>query len=230
MFPTASQLDGANERGRIETLYIRSFRLIIIVASALTISIIALAHQALQYWLNADFAMHSTDILVILAVTNFILALLGPLSSFLLGLGKVKFITTMSVIMGILNAILLLVLLPLYGITGAAWAYLLSVLPVAYMFYYTETKYLALSHRKQHYLRIASSILLVSIIVWIIDTFVISMLIVNLATLIFIGLTSIIIFIIIYKLFGFFEENDWKDIEGFYNFLVKKFGMMRSYK
>jgi O-antigen/teichoic acid export membrane protein len=215
LFPTTSQLDGANERDRIETLYIRSFRLIIIVASALTITTIALAYQALQYWLGIDFAEHSTNILIILAVTNFILALLGPLSGFLLGLGKVRFITTMSVIMGVLNAILLLILLPSYGITGAAWAYLLSVLPVAYMFYYTETKFLALSHRKQHYAKIASSIFIVSAIVWAIDTFVLSTLIVNLWTLILIGLTSIILFVITYRLFGFFEEEDWRDIEHF---------------
>jgi O-antigen/teichoic acid export membrane protein len=226
LFPTTSQLDGANEKSRIEILYIRSFRLIIIAAAALTVSTIALAHQSLQYWLSLDFAEHSTNTLIVLAVTNFILALLGPLSGFLLGLGKLKFSTIMSVVMGVLNAILLLILLPLYGIVGAAWAYLLSVLPVIYMFYYTEKKYLTLSNRRKHYLKTVLSILCISTIVWVVDTYVLSMLIVNLATLISIGITSIVLFIILYRLCGLFEEEDWRDMEFFLSAIRKKINLL----
>lgn len=222
LFPTTSQLDGANETTRIETLYIRSFRLIIIISSALAVSIIALAYQILQFWLGIDFAKNSVNVLIVLTITNFILAMFGPLSGFLLGLGKIKFLTTMSILMSVFNAVLLLILLPLYGIMGAAWAYLLSLIPVAYMFYYTEVKYLALLHRKLYYTKLTFSILSISIIVWLIDTLILSMLIVNLATLVLIGLTSILMFIILYKSFGFFDKNDWQDIERFGAAMINK--------
>lgn len=233
IFPTTSQLDGErldgrNSMSRIEVLYVRSFRLIIIVGAALCVTAIAFSYKILLYWLNADFADHSSNILVILAVTNFILALFGTLSSFLLGLGKLKFLTTMSVIMGVLNAILLLILLPRYGITGAAWAYLISVLPVLYMFYHTEKKYLTLSDRGHYYMKKISGTAITSLVVWLIDAYILSPLVVNLATLLTIGGVSFLLYLIIYKALGFFEAADWSDIEIFYIEILKKLRLSKA--
>jgi O-antigen/teichoic acid export membrane protein len=225
LFPTTSQLDGSKDKTRIEVLYIRSFRLITIIASALTITAIAFSYKILLYWLNADFAIHSTKILIILAFTNFILAMLGPLSNFILGLGKLKFLTTMSVIMGVLNAILLLILLPRYGITGAAWAYLLSVLPVGYMFYYTEKKFLFLSGRKEYYLKKFMMTVVTSSAVWAIDAYLLSPLVINLATLLCMGAVSLVTYMLLYKLFGFFEKEDWRDMELFFGEALDKTGL-----
>jgi O-antigen/teichoic acid export membrane protein len=227
-FPMASKLEGSGDRMRIEILYVRSFRLITIVSAALTVTAVAFAHKALLFWLNADFADKSTNILIILALTNFFLALFGPLSNFLLGLGKLKFLTTMSVCMGIFNAVLLLILLPLYGITGAAWAYLLSVLPVVYMFYYTERHYLALSGRKRYYGRKFFGTVITSIIVWIVDSYLLSMLAVNLWTLIIMGGVSVVLYLLLYKFLGFFEEEDWRDMELFYRQTMRRLKLSKS--
>ncbi len=226
-FPMASKFEGGGDRTRIEILYVRSFRLITIVAASFTVTAVAFAHKALLFWLNADFANESANILIILALTNFFLALFGPLSNFLLGLGKLKFLTTMSVCMGILNAVLLLILLPLYGITGAAWAYLLSIIPVIYMFYYTERHYLTLSGRKKYYGRKFFGTVVTSIIVWIVDSYLLSMLAVNLWTLIIMGGVSVILYLLLYKLFGFFEEEDWHDMELFYQQTIRRFRLSR---
>ncbi len=222
LFPTTSQLDGANNRLRIETLYIRSFRLITIAAAALCITSIAFAYKILLYWLNADFAAHSSEILVILALTNFLLALFGPLSSFLLGLNKIKFVTAMSLVMGTLNAVLLFILLPLYGITGAAWAYLLSVLPVIYIFYYAEKKYLTLVNRGHYYMRKITGTVVISIAVWFIDTYLLSPFIVNIATLLLVGGCSVVIYLILYKICGLFDPVDWADFEKFFGQIARK--------
>jgi O-antigen/teichoic acid export membrane protein len=230
LFPMTSQLDGSKDRARIEVLYVRSFRLITIIASALTITAIAFAYKILLYWLNADFAIHSTYILIILAFTNFILAMLGPLSNFILGLGKLKFLTTMSVIMGILNAILLLILLPRYGITGAAWAYLLSILPVGYMFYHTEKKFLFLFGRKEYYLKKFLMTVITSLVVWIIDVYFLSPLVVDLATLLCMGAVSLVFYILLYKLFGFFEREDWRDMEIFFGAMLDRMKLGRFKK
>ena len=227
MFPTTSQLDGEKNFTQIEALYVRSFRLITVIAASLTVTCIAFANKTLLFWLNADFASHSSNILIILAVTNFILALFGPLSSFLLGLGKLKFLSTMSVFMGIFNAILLVVLLPRYGITGAAWAYLLSVLPVAFMFYYTETRYLELAFRKKYYIKKISGTALTSVIIFLIDIYLLSPLAVNLASLLAVGGTSVILYIICYRFFGFFEQEDWRDVERFIFEIMKKVPFVR---
>jgi O-antigen/teichoic acid export membrane protein len=221
LFPTVSQLSGGEEISRIKILYIRSFRLITIIAGALTVTVIAFSYQVLRFWLNQDFAVHSSSILVVLALTNFILALFGPLSNFLLGLGKLKFLSLSSIGMAVFNALLLLILLPLYGIAGAAYAYLISVLPVAYFFYYVEKHYLNLPGRKRHYLKTLVGIITVSVIVWLCD-FLLGRFIVNLATLLSVGGVSALLYVILYKLLGFFEQEDWQDLENFYSILLKK--------
>jgi O-antigen/teichoic acid export membrane protein len=227
IFPTTSQLDGGDDRIRIEALYIRSFRLITIMAAAMTVTAASFAYKILFFWLNADFASHSTDILIILALTNFILALMGPLSNFLLGLGKLKFLTAMSITMGVLNAILLVILLPRYGITGAAWAYLVSILPTAYMFYYAETHYLALSGRKKYYTKKIVGTVLVSAAIWAIDTFLLSPFIVDRTTLLIVGGTSIVGYILFYKILGLFEMEDWRDMSFFFGEILRRIGLKK---
>ena len=228
MFPLASQLEGGKDKVRIDTLYVRSFRLIVVVAASLTVTIISFAPQILLYWLNANFELQSTQIMIILAITNFILALSGPLSAFLLGLGKLKFLTWTSIITGILNAALLLVLLPIYGIIGAAWAYLFSLLPVIYMVYRTETKYLDLPKRGRYYAKQIWSISLISLILFGVNIFLFSHLINSLLTLLIVGGSSVVIYILLYKFFGFFEKDDWKDIELFFSVILDRFRLNRE--
>ncbi len=222
MFPTTSQLEGGGDKARLEILYVRSFRLITMISAAVTVTAIAFGYKVLLYWLNADFATHSAKILTILALTNFILALFGPLSNFLFGLGKLKFIATMSSVMAVFNAILLIILLPKFGIEGAAWAYLISMLPVAYMFYYTEKHYLTLTNRKHYYTKKILATIISSALVWAVDIYVISPFVKSLTTLLVAGILSVLLYVFIYRIFGFLEDEDWRDIKNFITLGLKK--------
>ena len=215
LFPMTSKLHGEKDHAKIEALYVRSFRLITMVSAGITVVVIAFPYQILLYWLNADFAQRASGVLVVLALTNFILALGGPLSNFLLGLGKVKLVSFMSIGMAILNAALLLILLPMYGILGAAWAYLISVLPIAYMFYFTEQHYLQLTNRGEYYAKKLAGTLVTGAVIWLLDVFVFSHLISNLFTLLTVAGISMLGYILLYRVFGFFEDEDWQAIISF---------------
>jgi O-antigen/teichoic acid export membrane protein len=226
LLPTVSQLSGSEDMSRIRILYIRSFRLITIIAAALTITAISFSYKILLFWMDANFAAQASTVLIILAVTNFFLALFGPLSNFLFGLGKLKFLCISSIGMAALNAIALLILLPKYGILGASYAYLISVLPVVYLFYYVETKFLQLSDRKKHYIKTILGTVLTSALVWVINIFL-GQFIVSLLTLLAVGGLSVLIYIIIYKLCGFFENEDWRDFEKFYQITLRRMRLTR---
>jgi O-antigen/teichoic acid export membrane protein len=216
LLPTVSQFSGGDDFSRIQTLYIRSFRLITVISAALTITAVSFAHQTLLFWLNADFAAKAANLLVILAFTNFLLALFGPLSNFLFGLGKLKFLSIASISMAVLNVIFLVLLLPRYGITGAAYAYLFSVLPIIYIFYYVEHHYLRLSERREYYLRTAAGVLYTSIIMYVVNLSL-AKLISSLPTLLIIGGTSFLLYILTYKILGFFNTEDWRHLPGSYS-------------
>lgn len=224
LFPTVSELDGSGDKERIVRLYVRSFRLIIVIAAALTVTAVSFAHEVLLYWLNADFADKATEVFIVLAITGFVLSLFGPLSNFLLGLGRLKFLTQMSIGMGIFNILLLVLLVPHYGILGAAWAYLISVLPVFYIFYYIEKSFSDVhkKHTEDFYYKSFVGTIITSGIVWIVNTLLLSFFVKNLPSLLVIGFVSIVLYIIIYRILGYFEDEDWNDFLRFYKHIQYK--------
>lgn len=215
IFPMTSSLSGTGEKESISKLYIRSFRLLTIFGTAMVTSIIFFSYEMMRYWLNEEFAVQSTSVLIVLALTNFILCLAGPLSSFLLGLGKVRFMIISSIVMAVLNIILLVTLLPHYGILGAAWAYLLSLLPVGYMMYHTEKHFLDLSNRARYYIVLSSKLLLTTAVAYIITNYGLLPFVHSFNAILFLGPLSVLIFLALYKVFGFYEDEDWNDLSRF---------------
>ncbi|MDP1625093.1 MAG: oligosaccharide flippase family protein [bacterium] len=222
IFPTTSELHGANASERIVRLYVRSMRLISVVSAAIAITCIAFAYELLFHWLNQDFADRASNILIISAIASFVLALYSPLYNFLLGLGKIRFITAFSIAICVLNILLLFIFLPLYGIIGVAWAQLFSLAPMLYMLYHTEKHFLRLNDRKRHYRSHVFGLIVISAIVWSLDSYVLSFLAINLPSLLIICCVSVITFLLLYKAFGLFEREDWDDFEHFFTAMKNK--------
>jgi len=222
IFPVSASINSVGNIERLKRFYVRSVRLVTIIASAISLSVIFLAYPIMRYWLNADFADRSTSVLIILTLTNFTIALLSPINSFFFGLGKLKFSSMLNTVMAILNAVLLLFLLPKYGITGAAWAYLLSVLPIFYLIYFIEQKYLHLVDRNKYYRQTIFQIGSTAIIFFFIVKFLISPFIASFATLAILGPGTVITYLLLYKALGFWEREDWQDLKKFMTIIFIK--------
>jgi len=223
LFPLTASLSAANEHEKIKIIYVRSFRLITILATAAASSIIFFAEPILRYWLNQEFATRSLNVLILLTLTNFILAIYTPLNNFLLGIGKLKMITVVSFTMGIMNAIFLLLFLQKFNIDGVAWAYLLSTLPIAYAIRHTEKKYLNISGRKNYYLGLAFKTLVTVAVSYFVSMFVWIPLTTSFTIMLFTGPASVLTYLALYKLFGFYEKEDWRDLSIFARSAIKKF-------
>ncbi len=208
LFPVTSAITGEKKAVQIQSIYRKAIRNISLLAAACTSAIIAFAYQILFYWLGKDFADKGAAILIILAVTYFLLALLGTLNNFLLGLNKVKFLTFVSVSLAVLNIILLLLLVPRWGIVGAAWAYLGAVLPVPLIFYWVEKKYLGLADMGRYYGVLYSKILTVTVLYFLLMHYLVQRLVVNLASLIVVGPLAVLVYLGIYVALGFMEKED----------------------
>lgn len=221
MFPLTVSLNSTENKDRLNKLYIRSFRLLAILAGSISITIICYSDVLLRFWLSEDFANRSQTILIILTLTGFLLALQGPLTNFLIALGKMKFVSISSITMAIINALALLILLPRYGITGAAWAYFISILPIIFMFSYTEKNFLKISIYKNH-VRLIGKIILTSIPLFLISKFILKSQITNMFTLLVVCGFSFLLFFIFFKLFGFFEKEDDNDFKKFVYTTYKK--------
>lgn len=215
VFPMAAYFEGEGNREMTKNLYIRSMRLITIISTAITVTFIAFAYEMLEYWINSEVADKATNVLIILAVTNLILAVTNPLSNFLLGMGRLRALSITSIFTAVINAILLIILLPRFGIEGAAWAYLLALIPYIYLLYKTEQSYLNLTFRRAHYLKLISQLSITSSIVFLTDVYFIKSFITSFPWVILSIMFSCIMFVIVHYLFGFFEKEDSHDILNF---------------
>jgi O-antigen/teichoic acid export membrane protein len=209
MIPLACSLSGQEDRATIKTVYIRAFRNLTLVSAAIACGISLFAYKIMYFWLGQDFAAKSTNILVILTATYFLLGIFTPLTQFLLGLGKVKFLAIFSGGLALLNMLLLFLLVPRFGITGAAWAYLGSTVPVVWAFYWTEKKILELENRAADYFKLYAKLILTAVIFFIIIKFTLLKATASLAGLIVLGPVSVGFYLLLYKLLGFMEKEDW---------------------
>jgi O-antigen/teichoic acid export membrane protein len=169
----------------------------------------------LAYWISIDVAEHATSALIILTWTNFVLSLTGPLTNFLVGIGRLKVLTRTSVSAAVLNAILLVILLPLSGIYGASLAYLFALVPYVVLFYWTETHFLELTGRVRFYLYFALKLGFTGLVTFIFNQYVLVQYIYNFPSVLVVSGISISFFIFIYYICGLFEKEDVRDIQHF---------------
>jgi O-antigen/teichoic acid export membrane protein len=211
LFPITVNLQALNNTEKIKRVYIRSARLITILSSAIALSIIFTADKILLYWLDESFVKQSVNVLILLVLTNFVLALYSPLTNLLTAMNKMKFLTTCSIIMAIINTAALFILLPRYGITGAALSYLISVLFIFWMFYYSGKKYFQISEKI--YTKLLLKIFITLLPFYLLVKFLLYPLITSMFTLVIIGPSCVFLFILLYKILGFVENEDWEDFK-----------------
>lgn len=222
IFPMISSLQVSSNEHKVAEVYVKVFRNVTVVAAALTASIALFAEKLLLVWLGPDFAAKGYIVLVLLAFTNFGLALYTALYSFLLGLGRLRVLVVFSISVVLLNCILLFMLVPRQGIVGAAWAYFLSVLPVVLLFWWVEKKYLHLQHRVRFYGSLYLKVGTVLVVWWLGTAYFLLPLVHSMISLIIVGPASVLMFLLLYVLLGFLPTEDQQSFRSFFIAIKQK--------
>jgi len=215
LFPVSARLHGNNQIDQLKQMYTRSTRLIMLVSFAITVAIIANGYQILQFWLSDDIARNSYHVMVILAITNFVLSFMSPVATYLMTMNRWKFYTTVSASMALINIVAVFLLIPKFGIIGAGWAYLVSTLPILWAIYQLETKYLHLNNFWQKWSVTIVKFSITGIVFFVVNMFAIKPFIVNLPTLVVLGPLSVLVCFGIHYIFGFIHKDDVDDIKQF---------------
>jgi len=215
LFPVTAELAKEGDRERIRRVYHRAMQMIALLASALTMTIIVLAKKVLLIWVGPEIDSTSTRLLYWLTPTYFLLALFLPTTHFLTGIGRAKFLAFSSLAMAILNILLLFVLLPVYGITGAAAAYLFSLAPLFYIFYHIEKYFLDETYVFRLYGKLFLKLIVTAIPFYIFGSLLVLPMVNNLLALLLAGGFLSIVYVGLYKIFGFFSPEEWTLFKGF---------------
>ncbi|MFA6158114.1 MAG: oligosaccharide flippase family protein [Candidatus Paceibacterota bacterium] len=215
LFPLSAHLNATGEHDALRTGYVRSSRIILVVSAAITAGIAFNGYEILKYWINPEVAANGAFVIVILALTNLCLTLLSSASNLFIVLGKWKFYTGISASMALINVIALFVLLPRYGINGAAIAYLISTAPVIYALYVLEKRYLQIPGKTRRWVLNSSKVAVTTIVFAVANELLIKGNITSLASLIILGPSSVLLWVAIYYAFGFVPKEDRADIMKF---------------
>ena len=142
VIPVSSELAARGDAARLAGLYVRGTRLIVIAMLSASIPFVVFAHRILLYWIGPDFAARSTTAMRVLILTYVTLGLMVIPYNIAVGVGRPKVLAAWNIGMFLLNALLMVVLIPPFGINGAAFAYLGSVLPGLGFVVYVERRLL----------------------------------------------------------------------------------------
>lgn len=229
-FPMANTLAARGEVQRLGEIFRKIIRNLSVLAAATTASIMLFGEKILRFWLGEEFAVNGAKVLVILAVTYFLLSLFGIIYNFLMGLSRQKAVAAWSFVMAVMNLVLLFFLLPKFGIIGVAWAYLFSVLPVIYLFYWMEKKVFNSRQIFSFYFKLLLKLCFTALAFAVIVRFLLHPVINNLTTLIVLGPLTVVFYMLLYRLFGFFEQEDLEIFKSFLGKIFEKFGIRKASK
>jgi len=130
VFPMASEFSATASVEKLQRLFLRSMNLSIVAAIGMALPIFVLAQPFMTYWMGADFAPHTANLVRILAISFCLTSQTAAPSAILPGMGypQVPFIAAVLSSMILLPGYFFLIR-PL-GIIGAGWAYMASCIPV----------------------------------------------------------------------------------------------------
>lgn len=217
VLPVSSMLSGTKQVEKLKALYLKGTKLILILITAITVPLLIFSYKFLFYWMGSDFAQKSGVVMMLLVATYYFLSLVSVPWNISFGLGKIKMNAVFSWLIAFLNVLLLIILLKPFGILGAAWAYLLSVIFIAPLnIIYIERKILNFSGFEfwKIYAKITFVGLLQALIVLLLTRFAFDIFS-TLGLMIF----SILIFPLIYIVLGFFKEEDKELVNTVLSFL-----------
>jgi len=211
-FPIFSEASAKQQAGEdtVKQIFRRCMRIIPVITSGLTVLVLLYGYQLIHFWVSKDFADHTVLAVPLLAITYFFLAFGSFFNAFLSGLKALKFLALSSMIVAAVDVIFMFILIPGHGVNGAAFAYLLSGLPMLGFLYYIERRYFGSKPKDviEFYSELFGKILLVSGIIFIFGEFFIKPLGNNLFWVMLLGALTFVLYLGLFWLFKFFAPED----------------------
>lgn len=142
--PVSADLHARRETKALNDFYVRATRAIALLVVSLTVPAFVFARQLLLEWVGSAFASTSFGTLRLLLLTYAALACTALPYYVVLGIGKPRIMAAFNVVAAVVNVVLLAILIPRYGLIGAAAAYCASTVTIPPLIFYVERRLLKL--------------------------------------------------------------------------------------
>ncbi len=145
VFPFTSELHSMGAHDRVHELYLRSTKILTLVTLPITVILLAVPGPILRYWLGPEYAAQGAVTLTLLGTATFLSAIGAVPTVTSLGVGNAWMPAAFAFASSVINLVSNLLLIPRYGINGAALASLLPQALVTPVFVYAVTRMLKFS-------------------------------------------------------------------------------------
>jgi O-antigen/teichoic acid export membrane protein len=142
--PISTDLHARGEKEALRQFYVRATRATALVIVSLSVPAFIFAREILLEWVGLDFATTSFGTLRVLILTFAVLSLTVLPYYVTLGLGRPQVSALFNVVTAAINLVLIVVLIPRYGLIGAAVGYLVATVTVPGLILYVEHRLLEL--------------------------------------------------------------------------------------
>jgi len=126
VFPVSSTLFESGRSDAMGRLYREGTRLVMILATAVSVPMAVYAGKFLLFWMGQDIASKSSEVMVLLVATYYVLALSSMAWGIANGSGRAKVNALFTIVIAAADVVLFLLLVKPLGLVGAGLAYLIS--------------------------------------------------------------------------------------------------------
>jgi O-antigen/teichoic acid export membrane protein len=144
IFPAASELDSSDARDKLKLLYTRSVKYCYTLTLPLFVVLVAMPHAIMRYWQGEIYARNGAAVLALLSAGGLFEALTTTPAMIIVGVGRPDIQAYFAIGAGVMNTALCFILIPRFGITGAAEAFAITAGVTAFLFFIfvgTKMKY-----------------------------------------------------------------------------------------
>jgi len=142
VFPLCSELHATGQQAKLRELYLKASKYAFMLSISIATPLVVLSTQVMKYWMGGEYGLKSSLVLALLSASSFF-ASLSTIPAFLLdGIGKPRVNAFFAVQSAVVNIALCLLLIPRFGVNGAAFAGLANGLLVAFYLVTVDKKIL----------------------------------------------------------------------------------------
>lgn len=220
VFPLCSELHATGQQGKLRELYLKASKYAFILGLSIAMPVVVLSSQIMKFWMGSEFAAKSSLVLAVLSVSS-LLASLTVIPSFLLdGIGKPRVNAFFAVLSAVMNIVLCFLLIPRYGVNGAAFAGLTNGVLVAFYLVTVDKKILHIG-LPRIVADIWSKPFAASLVQGAVTFFLIAPVVSGITTLIAGLAGSVVLFYLLTLLFKALDKNDLEQFKRFVQSKVK---------
>lgn len=214
VFPLCSELHSTGQKDKLRGLYLRASKYALMLSISITTPLVVLSTQVMKYWMGYEYGFNSSLVLVFLSISSFF-ASMSTIPAFLLdGIGKPRVNAFFAVQSAVMNISLCLLLIPRYGVNGAAFAGLANGL-VVFLYLVTVDKKILHIGLLRIFTDIWARPLAAALVQGALTAFFVAQFISGVATLVLGLVVSFGLFCLASLLFKAFNEEDMRQFHGF---------------